>query len=60
VSVGSGYCCFFSCYIKVSLFIFGCGFEETNGQGSQEKEVNSKWESDNYSGGGKESNSVKK
>jgi hypothetical protein len=53
VSVGSGYCWFFSCYIKVSLFISGCGFEVMNGHDSEEKEMKSKWESNNYSGGGK-------
>jgi hypothetical protein len=41
-------CCSFS----------GSDFEATNGHGVEKKEVNDKCESENYSGGGKESNCV--
>lgn len=53
VATGSSFCVVFKGH---SFFL--SDFEVMNGHGVGKKEFNNKWESKNYSGGGKESNYI--
>jgi hypothetical protein len=57
VVIVCSFCIAFECHI---FFLFGSVFEVTDGRSIEENEVNNKWETENYSGTGKESSCVAK